>query len=187
MLHLAAQHPETGAGLALSGSIDRLQLAQSLFVLPGQLKELGPDDVERCPLGFVQPLARDAAEDQPGGVGLAPRVPALRKPDLYGPLFLTASAEVVSSRGVLAPLDPHDLVRLRKQSPHQALVQQALLRDIERRHSGGTGCVRTAFIEHLDHGVVVADIRRRVGKAAAGAARVPRLRQSVIRCCGRGA
>jgi hypothetical protein len=32
--------------------------------------------------------------------------------------------------------------------------------------------LRAAFIEHLDHGLGIAEIRRRVGKAAAGAARV---------------
>ena len=32
--------------------------------------------------------------------------------------------------------------------------------------------IRAVFIEHLDHGLAVAEIRRRVGKAAAGATRV---------------
>jgi len=32
--------------------------------------------------------------------------------------------------------------------------------------------LQAAFIEHLDHGLAVAEIRRRVGKAAAGATRV---------------
>jgi hypothetical protein len=44
--------------------------------------------------------------------------------------------------------------------------------------------LRAAFIEHLDHGLAVAEIRRRVGKAAAGTTRVLRPeaeRQPVLR------
>src|SRR5262245_1943457 len=110
LLHLAAQHPEARGGLALVRPVGLLKLAQRLLALPGHLAQLGANDIKRLALLPVEPLARDIAEDQPGGVGLAAgdRVLALWEPDLDRATLLVAMGEMIGRGGVLATLQAGD-------------------------------------------------------------------------------